>query len=354
MKRLFILISAAVMSLSACNVLGDLLVDMELTGRVDVLDNRISALEKTCREMNENLEALNIIITAMNNRDYVTNFTSIDIDGEHAGYVITFAQAGAVTIYHGEDGKPGSGSGAPGADGEPGADGADGMDAAVPVIGVRQDDTDGCFYWTLDGEWLLGENGEKILAEGPYDPDAQPGQDGSDGADGADGITPQLKIDDEWYWCISYDGGSSWERLGKVTGAEGSGNSLFREVAEDAYYLRIVLRDGTELMLPKEAPLTIRLSPDDNPLLMIPNSTIEVWYAIEGLFKEAEIEVISSADLKVRIIPMDPIDGTIEIKTSETIDEYSHVTVFVTSGSRMITKTINVALNTAVEGPGEP
>ena len=39
----------------------------------------------------------------------------------------------------------------------------------------------------------------------------------ADGQDGADGITPQLKIE-ESYWYISYDNGHIWERLGKAVG----------------------------------------------------------------------------------------------------------------------------------------
>jgi len=31
----------------------------------------------------------------------------------------------------------------------------------IPVIGVRKD-TDGCYYWTLDGEWLTDEKGNKM------------------------------------------------------------------------------------------------------------------------------------------------------------------------------------------------
>ncbi|MBO5803816.1 MAG: hypothetical protein J6R25_01895, partial [Bacteroidales bacterium] len=38
--------------------------------------------------------------------------------------------------------------------------------------------------------------------------------------DGEDGITPQLKIEDD-YWYVSYDNGITWERLGKAFGADG-------------------------------------------------------------------------------------------------------------------------------------
>lgn len=40
------------------------------------------------------------------------------------------------------------------------------------------------------------------------------GADGTDGEDGADGITPQLRINDENIWEVSYDNGATWESLG--------------------------------------------------------------------------------------------------------------------------------------------
>ena len=53
-------------------------------------------------------------------------------------------------------------------------------------------DTDGIYYWTLDGEWLTDEKGNKVKAQGT---DGKDGVDGEDGTNGKDGITPQLKIE---------------------------------------------------------------------------------------------------------------------------------------------------------------
>lgn len=40
------------------------------------------------------------------------------------------------------------------------------------------------------------------------------------GEDGKDGITPQLKIEDD-YWYVSYDNGKTWTMLGPTVGAQG-------------------------------------------------------------------------------------------------------------------------------------
>ena len=61
--------------------------------------------------------------------------------------------------------------------GQDGADGADGKDGHTPQIGVRKD-TDGIYYWTLDGKWLTDSKGNKIPTTGKDGADGKPGVDG--------------------------------------------------------------------------------------------------------------------------------------------------------------------------------
>ena len=139
MKRIIILISAVLVGLSSCTY-----DDSALVGRVENLEDRVTKLEKLCKEMNANIDAMAAIIEALETHDYITSVTPITKDGETVGYTITFAKGEPITIYNGEDGKDG-------VDGENGADGKDGKDGYTPVIGVEQDG-DGIYYWTLDGE----------------------------------------------------------------------------------------------------------------------------------------------------------------------------------------------------------
>jgi hypothetical protein len=148
-----------------------------------------------------------------------------------------------VTIYHGQDGKDGQ-DGANGNDGAPGQNGTDGKDGVSPVIGVAKD-TDGIYYWTVNGSWLLDDEGNKIKAVGIN---------GQDGTQGVDGITPQLNIEGgRWY--VSYDDGKSWSDLGQATGDAGTngqdGDSFFQSVTEDEENVYMTLADGTEITLPK-------------------------------------------------------------------------------------------------------
>ena len=195
--------------------------------------------------MNTNITSLQAIVTVIQTNDQIENITPITKDGKVVGYVITFTNHDPITIYNGTDGKDGKDGrdGTNGSNGTNGRDGKDGNDGITPVIGVAQD-TDGVYYWTLNGEWLLDNNGNKLRVTG------ENGQNGQNGQDGTNGVTPQLTID-EGYWYISYDGGITWTQLGKATGNDGSNGqgSMFIDVSYDDSYVYFTLLDNTVIVV---------------------------------------------------------------------------------------------------------
>ena len=222
------------------------------------------ALKELCTQMNSNIEALQVIVNALQNNDYVKSITPIYDGAKEIGYIIEFTKSGKVTIYHGEDGKDG-------VDGAPGQDGEDGQDGATPIIGVAQD-TDGIYYWTVNGSWLLDADGNKVKAVGTDGQDGSDGADGSNGTDGNDGVTPQLKIENG-LWYVSYDDGSTWLEMGQATGDQGpqgsvgsdgaDGDSFFQSVTETNDYVSMVLADGTEIKIPKYSAVAATLALDN-------------------------------------------------------------------------------------------
>ena len=58
-------------------------------------------------------------------------------------------------------------------------------------------------------ELLNGTDGQ----DGTDGADGQDGTDGADGQDGRDGVTPLLLVDQDGYWCVSYDGGQTYTRM---------------------------------------------------------------------------------------------------------------------------------------------
>ena len=165
--------------------------DSELWNEVREHESRITQLEELCNQMNTNISSLQTIVSALQNNDYVTSIAPITSGDETIGYTINFSKSGPVTIYHGQDGKDGI-------NGEDGKDGADGKDGHTPVLGVKMT-SDGNYYWTIDGEWLLDDEGNKIRAngidgqDGTDGSDGENGQDGQDGTDGKDGIIQHIQ-----------------------------------------------------------------------------------------------------------------------------------------------------------------
>ncbi len=299
--------------------------DSALVGRVDDLENRVQRLEQLCQQMNTNISSLQTIVTALQKNDYVTGVMPITENGKTIGYTITFAKAQSITIYHGKDSNH------------------------IPIIGVKQD-TDGIYYWTLDGEWLLDDAGKKIKAQaldGKDGVDGEDGTDGENGQDGTDGITPQLKIENG-YWYVSYDNGTSWTQLGKATGEDGKdgtdgadGKSFFQDVTQDENNVYFTLADGTVITVPKGLALGIEFAESDL-LVMSPNSTREIAYTVTSATDSVKVEVISSADIKAKVVADDAngLAGKIHITTGATIDEYSKVIVFVSNGHKVIMRSI--------------
>ena len=237
MKKLLTLFAIVLaVGVSSCSKFDD----SAIWDKLNDHESRITALEELCKQMNTNINALQTLVEALEKRDYITNVSPVRKDGEVIGYTISFADSDTITIYHGENGQ----------------DGADGKDGYTPQIGVMKD-TDGIYYWTLDGEWLLDGKGNKIQANGVNGIDGTDGSNGQDGSNGVDGITPRLKIEND-YWYVSYDEGATWIELGKATGEDGSngidgvdGDSIFSSVTQDDEYVYFNLADGTMITLPK-------------------------------------------------------------------------------------------------------
>ena len=177
---------------------------------IDALDFRITVLENLVKQLNFDLESMQVIVYAMESGDYITNVTE-----NSEGYILTFNNAGSVVIKNGVDG----------------INGKDGKDAQTPDISVVQGE-DGLWYWTLNGELLTNEDGDPIRANGKDGQNGQDGKDGLDGKDGQDGkdgengkdaVSPQVRINGETgIWEISIDGGINWISTGTpATGNDG-------------------------------------------------------------------------------------------------------------------------------------
>lgn len=184
----------------------------EIWDKLNDHEQRIEHLEKLCRELNSNIEAIQTILTAIKQKDYVTVVMKIVEDGVEVGYSLTFAKGGTVNIYHGTDG-------------------VDGSDGITPKIGVNKA-SDGNYYWTSDGEWITNDEGDMIPAT-VTDPNGNY-------------IVPQFRVSDG-VWYISYDNGNTWREIEEK---ESSGDPFFKDVQYDGEYVCFTLLDDTKIIIP--------------------------------------------------------------------------------------------------------
>ena len=220
--------------------------DSALTESIDDLDSRVKTLETLCSEMNSNITALTSLVTAMSVGDYVVSVTPLKEDGVEIGYQIIFKENGVVNLYHGKDGI----------DGINGTNGTNGIDGStvVPVLGTKQD-TDGIYYWTLDGEFVVAD-GKKIPLT-----DKAP--------------TPQIKIAND-LWVVSYDEGKTWDEIGPAVSLG------IKSVDTTADAVVITMTDGSSFSIPLGSPLKVVLGEFDATALNY-GVDLEIPYTISGV-----------------------------------------------------------------------
>lgn len=328
--------------------------DTMVWDKLDDHESRIAELERICKQLNTNISAMQTLVEALDLRDYITSVNPIIEDGEEVGYTINFAKSESITIYHGKDGANGidGADGADGADGVDGENGKDGADGVTPIIGVRQD-SDDIYYWTLNGEWLLDEAGNKIKASGIDGKDGVDGEDGKDGidgengkdgADGKDGITPELKIEEDHWW-VSTDGGLTWTKLGKAKGEDGVNYcEVFKGVTEDDNYVYFTLADDSTIAVLKDKEFNLELNAEKFNYSL--GYTYSFEYTITGATTATSLEVIGSNNLQPTVDSYTLKDGVatgrIIVEMPKAIVPHATVAVLASDGrSKVVMKAVH-------------
>lgn len=233
----------------------------------------------------------------------------------------------------------------------------------APVIGIVPGEG-GAYYWTLGGEIMLDNAGQPFAAGGQ------------------NGITPELKIEDG-YWWVRY-GSGSWVQYGQATGSPGepgnpgtpgkngtvwqlgtngnwwadngdgfedtgisykgekgdAGDSMFTSVTSDGNSLTVVLAGGGgTFVLPVTADLAITFAASTT-ITATPGSTISISYTITSSTGSADIDVLPTSGLKAKVTE-NGLKGTITVVVGSNVDfEYDKVSVIVTNGSKTLLKKI--------------
>ena len=241
--------------------------DSGITGRVDDLENRVAELERLVNELTANLGTLVTAIDALENQDRIVSVNKLPGD---AGWEIVFANSGTVTVYNGANGKDGD----------------------SPVIGVQKD-TDGIYYWTLNGEFLLDGNNQKIPATAQY------------------GV-PQIKIEDGKFW-FSTDG-EKWIECGDVA-SEGIGT--IKGVEDKGDSVVFTLYDDSTITIPKVQSFALNI--ENTEVGIAAGETAQIPYTITAADDATKITAIPVSGYSITITKTSSSEGTLNITAPDPV-----------------------------------
>ena len=250
--------------------------DSALVARMDKAEADIKELQTLVGQINTTLSGLATTVDALQKQDRIVSVTKLE-DG--SGYVVEFSQSGKITIYNGKNGIDGK-------DGHDGTDGTNGTDGQTPTIGVKLD-ADGNYYWTVNGEYLLDENKNKIAAT-------------------AHVATPQLRINNGNFE-ISYNGGVTWEIIGE---AGNTGAVVFSKVEDGAESVTFTLGDGTTIVIPKVGAFAISI---DTDVIISAGASVNVTYTINSADDATVVDAFGTKGFEAEIMASSVSAGMVRI-----------------------------------------
>ena len=232
---------------------------------LDETHAKLQALQELAGAVNRDLHILDLIVRELDDSHTILPETFHQTED---GYEVSFRDGKTIVIPFGKDG-------------------VDGVQF-IPV-GVR--DEDGLYYWTVDGEWLLDADGNKIRA-------------GS-----VDGVVPQFKVEDGFWW-ISQDGGVTFLELAAVDDMDGFG--VFRDVQQTSSgKVVLTLWDGETVELLSQFPFRLSFEgPVRDTLLVAAGELLPVPYKVIVEGETDQPLVVTSGTDGTYISRVEPADGT--------------------------------------------
>lgn len=214
--------------------------DSTLTGRVDDLENRVSELEQYIEDLNNTIQGVSSIVRALQDEERVV---SVEPLADGTGYKIVFSDGSEATIKNGEE----------------------------PSIGIQQDEMDGVWYWTVDGEYLLDDTDNRIPAT----------------------MAPEFMTQDgQLYYRVN---GGEWQ---KVNGAD-QGIGLISRIEQTDEDVTFYLSTGGEIVIPKVQGFSIQI--EFSEIGASAGSTVNIPYSIIEGDDETVVKAIPDAGYTVTV-----------------------------------------------------
>ena len=271
MKKLLSLVCIGLVAVASCSRVDD------LETRVDDLDSRVVKLEELVSTLNGQVASIDALVNTIKDGGYIQEVKSETKDGLNY-YTLTLSNGKTYTIH----------------------DGAKGADGHTPVVGVKLDEDDNNYYWTVDGKYT--------------DPKVK--------VNGTDGKTPEISII-SGYWCIRWPGDENWTTLSVAEGEDG--DSFFKDVKIGDDEVTFILASGDSFSVSLLGGF--RLVCPGTTVGVSANSTAKVKYTVKGAKEGEEVVVYikhvsegwsasvdeSAAEVSINV-PSDPEGGLVIIK----------------------------------------
>ena len=138
-------------------------------------------------------------------------------------------------------------------------------------------------------------------------------------------------------YVISFSDGSTATVSGVYDGQDD--DPLIERIQVGASEVSFYLSDGTSFSIPLLSELSIIFEESDL-VVMDTGSEKNIHYTVEGGLGDISVEAIPSSDIMARVVPNDDGTGVINVRTGDSISEYSKVVVLVGDGQRVIMRTL--------------
>ena len=143
-------------------------------------------------------------------------------------------------------------------------------------------------------------------------------------------------------YVIIFSDGSKATIVNGEDGSDGKdGDTYIASLVVGEDEVTFTLTDGETFSIPIYSALSIHFDTEDL-VVMNANSTRDIHYTVKSLITDVVVEVLSSPDIRAKVIPSDENDwatGIIKVSTDSIVDEYSKVVVLVSNGEKVIMRT---------------
>lgn len=239
--------------------------DTEIKSKVDELDGRVTKLEEAVNSINTNVGSLMTIVNALEKEVKIDKVVALE-DG--SGHIIMFTDGSSITVTNGRDGN----------------------DGETPVISVGKD-TDGLYYWKVNGDWLL-DDGKKIPATSKSE-------------------IPQIRVNETTgSFELSFDG-ENWQDIGSAGGA-----GIFKDVIDGEDEVIFILSGNKEpIVIPKAQKFALNVENTSIPV-DAPGSSIMVSYTVTAADQGTTVEAIAIGGIVIEGITSQIIGNEIKGQVS--------------------------------------